>query len=564
MNRQRGLAVVAALTLLVMAPAGVAIAQTLTHSATAGVTYTTNSGVSVELGDARDVPAVPFADDQTFADGDLTVSGSDAELQVTDNTYAGDPLVLRQVDVTGELTVTRADLSRSVTITSGDLTGFQLQTVAVGDGSTDFSYSSADGATIRLSGLPNNRVGIVDADTGDVFDTGDARDDGTATFELPAGTNTVELQKQPGILEVRNEARPDELIDGNVSLRVRLFASNETVVERQVTDGTVSLEGVPTDERLVITVREENADFTYRRILIESAFQSPEIYLLPTSEPSAEVRFQLQDETGRFDSQDTRLFVEKPITRNNNTEYRVISGDRLGADGEFPTILVDSTRYRLRVENDAGEQRVLGSYTVQGAQIARIPIGEVQFNADVSEGAAVQAGLREAPEGASHNHEVRLVYLDPEGETDDMTVQITNASGTTLRPETTESVGGSTSAYVETYPLPTAFDPEEDTATVTVEAQRGAAIETFTRTLGDVPDVLADSGIDTQVLELIGLVSIVAVAGLLVIVSPPTAALVTPGYAGLLTITGIVPIPLPAVVLAGVVGVLATVGTRRR
>jgi len=472
--------------------------------------------------------------------------------------------VLRQVDVTGELTVTRADLSRSVTITSGDLTGFQLQTVAVGDGAADFSYSSVDGATIRLSGLPNNRVGIVDADTGDVLDIADARDDGTATFDLPAGTNTVELQKQPGVLEVRNEARPDELIDGNVSLRVRLFAGGDTVVERQVTDGTVSLEGVPTDERLVITVREENADFVYRRILIESAFQSPEIYLLPTSEPSAEVRFRLQDETGRFDSDSTRLFVEKPITRNNSTEYRVISGDRLGADGEFPTILVDSTRYRLRVENDAGEQRVLGSYTVQGARITTIPIGEVQFTADVSEGAAVQAGLREAPEGASHNHEVRLVYLDPEGETDDMTVQITNASGTTLRPETTESVGGSTSAYVETYPLPTAFDPEEDTATVTVEAQRGAAIETFTRTLGDVPDVLADSGIDTQVLELIGLVSIVAVAGLLVIVSPPTAALVTPGYAGLLTITGIVPIPLPAVVLAGVVGVLATVGTRRR
>jgi len=564
MNRQRGLAVVAALTLLVMAPAGVAIAQTLTHSATAGVTYTTNSGVTVELGDARDVPAVPFADDQTFQDGDLTVSGSDAELLVTDNTYAGDPVVLRQVDVTGELTVTRTDLSRSITVTDGDLTALQLQSVAVGDGAADFSYSSQTGATVRLSGLPNNRVGIVDPSTGDVLDTGDARDDGTATFDLPAGTQSAKLQKQPGILEVRNEARPDELIDGNVSLRVRLFAGGDTVVERQVTDGTVSLEGVPADERLVITIREENADFTYRRILVESAFQSPEIYLLPTSEPSAEVRFQLQDETGRFDSQNTRLFIEKPITRNNNTEYRVISGDRLGADGEFPTILVDSTRYRLRVENDAGEQRVLGSYTVQGAQIARIPIGEVQFTADVSEGAALEAGLREAPEGASHNHEVRIVYLDPEGQTDDMTVAIRNASGTTLRPETTESVGGSTSAYVETYPLPPQFNPDEDTATVTVEAQRGAAIETFTKTLGDVPDVLSDAGIDTQVLELIGLVSIVAVAGLLVIVSPPTAALVTPGYAGLLTITGIVPIPLPAVVLAGVVGVLATVGTRRR
>src|SRR6056297_700174 len=173
MNRQRGLAVVAALTLLVMAPAGVAIAQTLTHSATAGVTYQTNSGVAVELGDPRDVPAVPFADDQTFADGDLTVSGSDAELQVTDRTYNGDPVVLRQVDVTGELTVTRTDLSRSVTITSGDFTGLQVQEYAVGDESTDISYSSVDGATIRLTGLDREtRVGAVDTDTGDVYQIG--------------------------------------------------------------------------------------------------------------------------------------------------------------------------------------------------------------------------------------------------------------------------------------------------------------------------------------------------------------------------------------------------------
>src|SRR6056297_1644298 len=212
MNRQRGLAVVAALTLLVMPPAGVAIAQTLTHSATAGVTYTTNSGVAVELGDARDVPAVPFADDQTFADGDLTVSGTDAELQVTDNTYAGDPLVLRQVDVTGELTVTRADLSRSVTITSGDLTGFQLENYAVGDGVTDFSYSSVDGATIQLSGLQRNRLIIANADTGEPIDTADATGDGTATITLPAGTNSISIERAPGVLEVRNEARPDELI----------------------------------------------------------------------------------------------------------------------------------------------------------------------------------------------------------------------------------------------------------------------------------------------------------------------------------------------------------------
>jgi len=381
---------------------------------------------------------------------------------------------------------------------------------------------------------------------------------------LPQGTANVRIEPTPSQLEVRNEASPDELISSNVNLTARIFTEGgDTVIQREVTDGTVSLSGVPLDEELVITVREQNADFTYRRILLDSAVQTSEIYLLPTTEPSAEVRFQIADETGRFDAENTRLFVEKPITRDGNTEYRVISGDRIGADGEFPTILVDSQRYRLRVENDQGEQRVLGSYTVQGARVARIPIGEVQFTADVSEGAALQADLREAPDGASHDHEVRLVYLDPDGQTDTIDVSITNSSGGAIRPTTTESLGGTDSAYVETYPITQPFDPEEDTATVSVEADRGTATESFETTLGDVPDVFTNAPIDPMVLELLGIVSLVGIVGLLVIVSPATAALVGPGYAGLLSITGIVGIPMPAVVLAGVVGVLATVGQRR-
>jgi len=412
-------------------------------------------------------------------------------------------------------------------------------------------------------------VAAVDASTGEPIDTDAVGTDGVGTFELPPGSGAVRLETTPSELQVRNELRPDELITENATLRARLFAGEDIVVERQVTNGTVSLDGVPLDERLVITVREENADFTYRRILIESAIETSEIYLLPTNEPSAEVRFQLQDETGRFDSQDTRLFVEKPITRdfngdgNTTTRYQVISGDRVGADGEFPTILVDSERYRLRVENEQGEQRVLGSYVVQGAAVSTIPIGEVQFGADVSEGAGMQATLRPAPDGASHDHEVRIVYLDPEGETDEIAVGVENGSGSTIRPTTTEDVNGTTNRYIETYPITDAsFDPEEDTAVVTVTAQRGFETETFEQTLGDVPEVLTDAPIDPRVLELIGLVSIVAVVGLVVLISPAIAALVGPGYAGLLAVVGIVPIPIPAVVLAGVVGVLANIGTR--
>jgi len=561
--------VLGVIALILLAPVGVAVAQTLsTHSATAGTQYQTNSGVTVTLGDDRsDIDQVPFDGDTTYADKSLRVSGSDASVEIDDATYGSDPVAIRNVDVSGGgVTVERTDLSRSVTFESGDATLFQLRNYTVGDGAEDFAYASDNGVTVTLDGFDAIGVAAVDTGTGEALDTFSVGPDGEATFELPAGQRSISLQPTPSELQVRNEANPNELVTGNVSLRARLFAGEETVIERPVTDGTVSLEGVPLDEELVITVREENADFTYRRILLDSAIETSSIYILPTTEPSAEVRFQLRDDTGRFDGEDTRFFVEKPITRDydgdgtNETRYETISGDRIGADGEFPTILVDAERYRLRVQNDDGEQRVLGSYTVQGARVSPIPIGEVQFESDIEQGAAVQAELREAPDGASYEYDIRLVYLDTDGGTDSIDVSITNSSGGAIRPETTEQIN-TTAPYVETYPITEPFNAEEDTATVTIDAQQtDGTVETYTRQLGAVPDL--NVPIDAQILSMLGVIGIVAVAGLFVILSPPLAALVTPGFAGLLVAVGIVPIPMPAVVLAGLVGVLVNVGRR--
>ena len=75
--------------------------------------------------------------------------------------------------------------------------------------------------------------------------------------------------------------------------------------------------------------------------------------------------------------------------------------------------------------------------------------------------------------------------------------------------------------------------------------------------------MFTDAPLSTQAIELIALGSIVAVVGLLVIISAPLAALVGTGYAGLLSLVGLAPIPMPAVVLAGLVGVVATIGSRR-
>jgi len=558
---------VALVVLIALLPAGVAVAQTVTHPATAGVPYQTTSGVEVTLGDDRDIAGQPFVDDQTWSSGGLTVSGSDARVQVGDAAFDSDPVTVRNVNVNGELTVARSDLDRSFTVERGDADVIQLRDYGVDNGVDDLAYASDNGVTITLTGVETVNIAAVDVGTGEPVATSDASDTGTVTLELPAGQRSVRLEATPAELEVRNEARPNEFID-NATLRARLFAGNgDTVIEREVTDGTVSLDGVPTDEELIVTVREENADFTYRRILLDSVVETSEIYLLPTDEPSAEVRFQLQDETGRFDNEDTRLFVEKPINRDfdgdgtNETRYQTISGDRVGADGEFPTILIDSTRYRLRVENSQGEQRVLGSYTVQGARVSQLPIGTVEFTENVDEGAALQANLREAADGASYDYEVRFVYLDPTGETSEIDVSVTDSDGTQIRPTTTEEIN-TTAAYVETYPITDdSFNPEQDTATVEVAATRGFETERFSEAVGRVPDVPIGP-LNPQLAELIGLGSVLAVAGLLVIKSPALAALITPGYGGLLALVGIINVPMPAVVLAGVVGVLAVIGSR--
>lgn len=562
MNR-REIFVLAAVALLLLSPAGFVIGQTLTHSASSGVTYQTNSGLVIELTDARDVEAVPFDNDQTFADHNLSVSGAGGNISVGDGAYGGDVITVTNVDATAPITVERSDLNRQFTVESGDATTLQVRDYSPTNDTEDIAYASTNGLTVELADLQADVwVAATDADTGDVLDTYVVDSDGTASFDLPSGTRSVQLDTVPAKLEVRNELKPDELITENVSLRARFFASDQ-VFERNVTNGTVDLDGLPPDEEVVVTVKESNANYSYRRILLDSIVQTSEIYLLPDDEPSAQVRFQLNDQTGRFEPDSTKLFIQKPITRNNSTEYRTISGDFIGADGEFPTVLVDSERYRVVVENEAGEKRVLGAYTVQGADIARLTIGEVQFSADVESGAVMQTSLREAADSASHDHEARIVYLDPEGETDAITISVTDGDGNDLRPTTTEQLNGSENVYVETYPLNTSWNPEEDTATVKIEAARDGGTETFEQYLGDVPDIFQGAPIDPFVLELIGLVSIIALVGLLVIVNPSMAALVGTGYAGLLSLLGVVPIPMPAVVLGGLVAILATVGTSR-
>jgi len=62
------------------------------HQATQGTPYQTNSGLTVTLGDDREVEAVPFADNQTFRSDGVTISANgSADVTVTTRTATWSP-----------------------------------------------------------------------------------------------------------------------------------------------------------------------------------------------------------------------------------------------------------------------------------------------------------------------------------------------------------------------------------------------------------------------------------------------------------------------------------------
>jgi hypothetical protein len=80
---------------------------------------------------------------------------------------------------------------------------------------------------------------------------------------------------------------------------------------------------------------------------------------------------------------------------------------------------------------------------------------------------------------------------------------------------------------------------------------------------GGLPPISDRLPIDERWLELVGYVSIVALAGLVVIIDSAIASLVATGWGSLLTLLGILAIPAPALGLAGAVSVTAIVGRVR-
>jgi hypothetical protein len=377
--------------------------------------------------------------------------------------------------------------------------------------------------------------------------------------------NSVQSQtftfKAPATLSIRDEETQDLITGANSTVEVRFYQEgSDQVVKRTTTTGEIDLSGLPLGE-LVVSANVEG--YENRRIVLESITEQSNIYLLNNTADSVPVEFELDDRTGEYNAEETTLYIEKSLPDgdgDNSTEtYQVLAADFFGANGRYPAVLEKGARYRLRVENADGDTRALGSYTPNEPEVTPLPIGNVELTADTDGGTALQASVRDAPETATHNYEIRVVYADLENQTDSFDLSIQDGNGTQLRPNVSQT--GPFGTYVETVPVEkSSWDPENSTATITLTANRGTDTVQLTEQVGRVPGLFEDSRINSQILELMGIVSLVAIVGLLVIANPTIAAVVGVGYAGLLAIVGIVSIPMAAIGLAGSVAALFAAG----
>lgn len=192
MSPWRRVVVVLVLIPLAVAPMGVA-GQTQGHSASSGVTYLTDSGVTITLTDDRTVATQPFASTTSWQDDTLTVSGTNAGVSVSDSSYTSSSVTVSDVDIQGgSLTVERSNLNQTLVVTNGDAATIDLRDYQVGNGVSDLSYSSAGGVTVELAFASSKNITAVDG-SGATLDNSTGA---TATLQLPAGTNTVTLQSR--------------------------------------------------------------------------------------------------------------------------------------------------------------------------------------------------------------------------------------------------------------------------------------------------------------------------------------------------------------------------------
>lgn len=518
------------------------------------------TGPAVTLDYDADVNMTDMSpDDQTLvinsSEGNITVRGDNwANVTVDDpnGTYTN----TSDIEAVGRNVEINPYDKPAVNVT-GELDTLKFTSMTIDDGSVDFIYSaSTAGANLTVRGMPADvRIGARDVDGGDVIATGstDANGKGNLT-DLPAGTYPISIEQAPETIDIRDENEPHGLID-NAAVEILASGSGETVDRQTTTNGKVDLAGLPTDEEYVVVV--DAPGYHLRQIIVEDLFDQSTVFVLNQTNTSVENAFFVQDNTGRYD--EPKLVIDKAINRSiydpnadSGYQWTTIGGDRLGADSRLVIDLKKSDRYRISVENQDGDRRILGEYTAATNGTVTLTVGEITWeNPTTGDGYQIEA-YQHDPDGSPE--QVIIQYEDETEGTSEFCVEIYEEGNQTniLYPEDCVTNIGT---YKATIPV-TGDDANTTWVANWSATVNGTAVGSTIPLTGirELPIPIDPKWLGAGVYVLL-------IGGLAATpkASARTGALLITVFAFGLTWWGWVPIPLPALALAGAVALLGKV-----
>lgn len=547
--------------------ADVSVSNGLAIGSTTGPTVTVSGSFHPDLsGDWAGSDNVRIITGQ----GNMTVTASGAaDLTVAPADIEGTWTVVTDIDGTPSITIDpddKAPVTLGTDIGDDRINRFNFTAgMAPDDDNPDFAYEE-DGdelsATVEGSFTDGTQYGAVDADTNVGLDVGVANANGEVTFaELPASSHTVEVEEL-GTLFIREETADHPRITG-CNATVRFFEQedqNPTIVERTDADGNgkINLTGLPIDESFVATVK--CGGYHNRTILLPDLSQQETVFLLDKNRTAVENRFTVDDNTGDFQGTDAQIIIQKAINRSHyggdpaGFSWTNIAGDDIGADEAFVVDLEEEDRYRIIVQNQAGETRILGAYTAETTGTIPLTIGQVSFAGSSEAGAAFNANLRELESG----RDIRVAYFDSQSATTQLRIRVKNtSSGTVFYDSTTADPS---QRHVETIPL---TGHTADSFEVIINASRTDQPDIdATEPVGDV-GTLFNFGIDDQILSLLGWILWLAFTLFFALRSPVLAPAASVLLAAGLVAVGVMFISPVLLGWAGAIGMFVLIAGRR-
>jgi len=302
----------------------------------------------------------------------------------------------------------------------------------------------------------------------------------------------------------------------------------------------VDMTWLPVDESFVVGVRDGNGTYLSRLTLIDTIFQHQSVYLINGSEvDTAVVRFEIEDRTGQFAGAGTELQIRRAINTTDSPadqeEYVVVAGDNVGSQLSFETELEQDVRYRITIQNAAGETRQLGAFTARLDQVVGLTISGIDVGVDVPEDEPV---IETDIEESDTSQTLTFTYVDLAAETTEVNIVVRDAFNES-RVLDTASVDAPPNVSTFQHTTTLQGDDADVQAVYDVEYVRNG--KTFTRTaaygLNEFP---VDLPLSDNWRQIFSVGFLMVLGGVFSVANARIGAIIIPGVAGLLYAIGFI------------------------